>query len=277
MTETNDVKTFYRRADISKADAAAQLLAREPGAKLVGEIRTERATRDTARTAGVRPGERVYAADLRLAGDGPPFEKKDADSDGEDEAVVDLTSDSDSGSDDSGDSDSGEKEGTSPSESDSEGEEPKELTGEDKIIDLLTQLVDAVNGGASLGPDDPMADPMADDPAGLGPDPALDAAGPPAGPELGIGAPAQGETLPPPVPPKHGPAAFAAVASAKRAVLVRRDVTSAVKTSDLVREAQAEWPTHKVARVERTGIGEIKGVKVDLPAHKIALVTLERK
>jgi hypothetical protein len=274
-------KTFYRRANVPKENAVGALLMRTPGASLVG-VQTKRATADEATSAGVRPGERIYAATIKLA-EGNPFAEEgggDApdltgDSPSEDKSSEDKGEDKSEKKDDSSDSDSGDKDsgGDAPEGLEGLGDEPEELTGEDKIIDLLQQLVDAVGGGAPLGPEAGAPDDL-----GLGGDPAADLGG---GPALDIGAPSPGTALPPPVPEKAPAPAFASVrsrvAASGEAVLVRRDVTDEVTTTELIREAGEEFPAHRVAQVRRNGVAEIKGVKVDLPAHQIALVTLVRK
>jgi len=278
--------TFYRKADISKAEAIGALLEANEGAEIVS-VNTKRATPGEARTAGVKPGDRVYEATIRTA-DGNPFAEKKDDSDSGDSSDspdVDLTK-KDKKDDSSSDSDSGSGSSDSDSDSDSSADSesggddpfgaPEEPKGEDKIIQLLQQLVDAVGGGAPLGPD-------AGAPGDLGPDAGLPPAGPDPAAGLGpdIGAPAPGEApLPPPVPEKR-PAAFASVtqrvAASGEAELVLRDVDGTVTTTQIVRDASAEFPTHKVAKVVRNGVHPIKGTMVDLPAHKIALVTLVRK
>jgi len=275
MTE----QTFYRSADIAKGDAVKQLLAANPGATIV-RVDAKRAAPAEARFAGVRTGDEIFAATIRYAedegeskdeSDDKPADDSSKDSGPPKDVDVDLDIAPDSGGEDKGGDAPEGLEGLG----DEGGEPEKELTGEDKIIDLLTQLVDAVKGGGDLGaPDD------------LGADPALGGDLPPGGDASvlpDIGSPVPGGELPPPVPPKAGPGgpAFASVqskvASAGSAELVLRDVTTAVKTRDIVEQAQKDFPGHKVARVRRNGTVEIKGTPVDLPAHEIALVTLVRK
>jgi hypothetical protein len=262
-------KTLYRPADMPKAKAEETLRAAFPGSRLV-KLVTKRASAREAAAAGTRPGQRIFAATIRVAED-------------EGEEVLDLTAESEEPEGESEAPDFGGGPEESGEESESKGgdeseEAPEELTGEDKIIDLLQQLVDAVTGGASLGgPEDDL---------GTGPEggdmPPMGGPGDDAQVMPEIGAPVPGEELPPPVEQKRTPAAFARVAGfrpeAKSVTLVRRDVNQSVKTRDLVAEAnQMAAPTHRVARVQRNGIADIKGVPVDLKAHDIALVTLVKK
>lgn len=281
--------TFFRRADVPKAKAVRELLRRHPGAEVVGEVRTKRATRSEARFASVREGERIYEATIKFADDEGGDEGADLDLTKKDDAPPAADHDEpdadDAGGppdDDADDKGGEEKGGDKPFGGGKEkgGEAPK-LDVKDRIADALDRIADALSGGGlpggppkphDLGPGGPPPGPGGPGGPGGGPDALPD-----------IGAPGQGEALPPPVPPKHGPAgpAFASVkqrvAAAGTAVLVKRDVDDTIGTKEIIAEANAEFPNHKVAQVRRNGIAEIKGVQVDLPAHKIALVTLVRK
>lgn len=257
-------KTLYRPADVSKAKAEESLLTAFPGSELV-RLDVKRANAREASAAGTRPGQRIYAATIRVAEEGE---------------VLDLTAEAPEEEPEAPDFDMESEEpeseeGEESEESEESEEGPEELTGEDKIIDLLQQLVDAVVGGAPLsaGPEE-LGPPEGGD---MPPMPGEDAQVMPE-----IGTPEPGEALPPPVEQKRAPAAFAHVAGfqpeAKSLTLVRRDVTDKVTTHALVAEANSmAAPTHKVARVQRNGIAEIKGVPVDLKAHDIALVQLIKK
>ena len=268
--------TFFRPADVSKAKAIEDLLKRHPGATVVGDVRTKRASAAEARFASVRPGERIYEATIKISeeldltadepeAEGNPFADK-----GESEDKGGDSEEKDDSKDEGGDS--GEPSSESGPVDEGLGDDLPELSDADKIVNAIQALTDAITGGGSI--------PGLDDAGPPGPE----AGGPPPGPDAGIlpdiGAPSQGEPLPPPVPEK-GPPAFASVtqriAASGEAVLVRHDVDGTVDTKDLIREAQAEFPTHRVARIRRNGIVDIKGVPVDLPAHKIALVSLARK
>jgi len=287
MTE----KTFYRSADIDKGEAVKSLLEANPGATIV-RVDTKRATPSEARFASVRTGTEIYAATIRVAEDDDSSDDKPSDDSSGDggEKKNPFADKGDGGSDDGGSDDKGsdDKGGdaldlTGDGDGDG-GDKPEKLTGDAGIIDLLQQLVDAVKGGASLGAPDDGALP-GDDLGPVGGDlpPGGDASVLPDAPTADVGAPVPGTPLPPPVKPKPGPGgpAFASVqsrvASSGTAELVLRDVTSAVKTKDILDQAAKDFPDHKVAKVRRNGTEKIKGVEVNLPANEIALVTLVRK
>ena len=188
-------------------------------------------------------------------------------------------SDSDSSDDSSDSSDNAPDFGAS---GDGEGgEKPKALKGDDGIIHLLTEILHALKGGAGPGAD-PLGGPEAGGPITDLPDLGAPDKGEglpaPGGP---MGAGPGGPALPPPVKPKAplGGPAFAKVNPSTKVVhAVRSDVAPGVKTAAIVAEAEANFPTHKVAKVQRRGSAIINESKVDdLVAAGLAVVTLVKK
>jgi hypothetical protein len=274
--------TFYRKANVSRADAAASLLARYPNADLV-KFEAKKADADEALSAGVKVGEKVYAATIRMS-EFPP--SKDDNGSSSEESSDDAPPSDDSESSDDSSSDDESSDSLAPDFGDGGSDdglgEEKPLKGDDGIISLLQQILDVVKGGGSLGaPDDLGADPMGD--PGLSGDPLGD---PGAVPD--IGAPGQGEglpapgapPLPPPVKPKSpvGVGAFAHY-NAKQAeiTVVRQNTTGQVGNKEIIAEARELYPTHTVAKIRRTGSAVVNGQNTNLPESKIAVVTLIAK
>lgn len=271
--------TFYRKANVSRADAAASLMARYPNADLVS-FEAKKADADEARSAGVRVGEKVFAATIRTS----EFPPSDDSSEESDDAPAEDTSSDSPPSDDESSSDAPDFGG---SDDDSGLPEEKPLKGDDGIIQLLQQLLDVVKGGGSLGaPDDLGPDPLGGDPLG---DPGMsgDPLGDP-GAVPDIGAPGQGEglpapgapPLPPPVKPKSpvGVGAFAHYNSKQAEItVVRQNTTGQIGNKEIIAEAREFYPTHTVAKIRRTGSAIVNGQDTNLPESKIAVVTLIAK
>lgn len=269
-------QTFYRAANVSSAEATASLFKRFPKAQLVG-FETKKANALEASSAGVKEGELVYAATVRVA-EFPPAD--DSSEDGGEEAPEpkkDKAPPADSGSESDPDND-GDDDSSPEGDSDhdfaggegGEGAKPKKLSPDEQIIHLLTQILDALKGGgAPAGP-------------GAGPDAGLDL--PDIGaPDAGGGLPAPGgpagkAPLPPPVKEKApmGMGSFAHVAAQAEVTLVRDDA-SEVNNSALIAEASQVVPTHRVAKIQRTGYAVIDGQEIYLPEARKAVVTLVKK
>lgn len=283
MTNT----TFYRKANVSRADAAKSLLAKFPDADF--ELRKKKANAEEARLAGVKVGDLVFEASIRTSefppsdDDGSEESSDDAPAPKADDSSDDSAPKSDSDSDDSDSSDAPDFGG---SEDDDAGlPEEKPLKGDDGIITLLQEIKDLLGSGAGpAGPGDDLgADP------GMGADPLGD---PGAVPD--IGAPDQGEglpaplpggpagpaPLPPPVKPKSpvGVGAFAHYdAREAQITVVRQNTTGQVGNKEIISEAAEFFPTHAVAQIKRTGSAVVNGHETNLPESKIAVVTLIAK
>jgi hypothetical protein len=275
-------QTFYRKADVPQAQAVSALLAAHPNSKII-RVDTKKASPSEARFANARPGQRIFEAVIRTAEEGEEgLLDLSKGSEGSEESKAPDFGGESKAEDEGGESESEEK---SEDKEESKGEEeggddlglgdlgePEELSDVDKLVGVLQQIADALGGG--LGPKGPGPGDLGDD---LGaPDDSMvlpDIGAPAAGgkPPMGGGPGGPGGALPPPVAPKKSPASFASFTA------VRRDVDKRVTTTELIAEAETNWPTHKVAQVKRNGIAAIKGVQVDLPAHEIALVTLVKK
>jgi len=283
--------TFYRKANVSRADAAKSLLTRYPNADLVS-LKAKKADAEEALAAGVKVGDQVFAATIRVS-EFPPSDDSDS-SDTEEPSDDAPPSDSPPADDSSSDDDSSDSPapdfGDGDSDADDLGGEEKPLKGDDGIIQLLQQLLDVVKGGGGLGPDagpdDLGPDPMGGDP-GMGGDPLGD---PGAVPDIGAppqggglpapGGPAGGPPLPPPVKPKSGigVGAFAHYNSKQAEItVVRQNTTGSVGNKEIIAEARQFYPTHTVAKIRRTGSAVVNGQDTNLPESKIAVVTLIAK
>lgn len=184
-----------------------------------------------SKVTGIRPGSnKQWVATVKLAG---PFPPSGGDEGGDDDAPS-----GDSGKpafpDDGGDSESSDSDSESsgpPSPSgeggDSEGgEKPKEPKGDDAIIQLLTEILHALQGGA--GPEGGMGGPdalaqgpsgMSAPPKGHGGPPGGPGGGPPPGPPGGGKPPAGRPMRPGEAPPGSTPVGAPAFASTHTAQL----------------------------------------------------------
>jgi len=276
-------KTFYRSAGrLSFADATKSLQS-QPGVEAILALATKAADADEAKSAGVNVGDLVYAATVRLAefppsdggGEDKPKEESSEKAPPSDDAPSDTPDDSpDEGGDkpnpfggDEGDPD--------------EGAEPK-LKGDDGIIHVLTELLHAVKslGG---GAEDPLADPGADPGLGGPPAPGADPNALPdiGAPEAGGGAlppPGGAPPLPPPVPQKSPlGGSFAHYDSEVAQITVLRRDASELGNKAMIAEAAEIYPTHMVAKIQRTGSAKVNGLLVGLPESNAAVVTLVKK
>lgn len=275
-------QTFYRAANVSSAEATTSLFRRFPKAELIG-FEKKVANANEAKSAGVTEGELVYAATVRVAefpsaddaGDdtsepksdkAPPAHNSDSDPDDDGDDDSSTKDDSDSDHDFSG-KDKGEGEGDG-----GEGAKPKKLSPDEQIVHLLTQILDALKGGGAPG--DPMGDPGDLDLPDVGaPD-----QGEGLPPAPGMGGPPGKAPLPPPVKEKGpvGVGAFAHVAGKAEISMVRADAGE-VNNSAIITEASTYAPTHRVAKIQRTGYATLNGEEVYLPEARLAVVTLVAK
>lgn len=259
------LELLYRPATVSKQAAITALFQKRPDADLVS---FRRVTFKNGKFVDDPKGSE-YEVKIRVAGGFPPPGEEDAD------ASADLGD---------ADKDIGKEEGDEATADKEEGDEapdlgggddfgggddlgekkPKKLKPEEEMVSLLRQLLDAVQGGASLGGppgDGDLADPGMPPPGGHpgGPPGGMPPAGGP--PHGGPGGP----PLPPPVPkgpPMGGGGSFAHVASVSTFQFERADANTrgndgifrvAVSNRSLIQEANQLIPTHKVAKIERSG------------------------
>lgn len=297
--------TFYRKADIPKAKAVENLTRRFPSADIVSFVEKV-ASPQEARVAGTKPGAKVYEAKVRIAqgdlgnrnveGEGVPKPSKPRpklrpkpkfpgkDSPGKGRTLLNEDAEEDDPEDVSA-LVTQEKDVKPEPKFDSPAGEPEdsEMGGNEKIIHLLEQILDAIKNGG-LDDSKPEEEDLTESPEDVVlPD---------------IGAPEKGEALPPPAPARGGPArpgggavppparprnvgAPAAFSKfdprRKKVVLVREDVNDSITTTALRQEAEELFPTHKVARIRRRGEEIINGSKVNLPEAGLAVVTLVKR
>lgn len=275
MTAT---RTLYRKANVSSAEAIASLSKRFGAAALV-DFEKKTATAEEAAAAKASEGELIYAATIRVA-EFPPAEGGDEESSEAPEPKEEKKDEAPAESEDKDPDGDGDDDSSAEGDTDHDfagkeehGAEPKKLSPDEQIIHILTQILDALHGGAK--------DPLGDGPdAGLGPDlPDVGAPGhgdslPPAGP-AGPGGPPGKAPLPPPVKEKSpiGVGAFASVAGQNEVTMVR-EAANEVNNKQILDEVAEYAKTHTVARIQRTGLAQIGEDLIDLAEAKLALVTL---
>lgn len=261
---------IYRKADISTAEARESLKRAYPGAKIAG-LEIVVADDEASKAARVKVGSLVYEATVHVADFPPDANVGGSGSDDapeppkKDDGGDDSSDDSDSGDDSDGDDGGDAKPNPFGDKSDG-GDDSGKGDVEHQILHVLTELLHAVKGGSPLG--DP----------GAGPD--LGGPVPPGGDLPDIGAPpAGGPPLPPPVKAKSpvGGPAFAHYDNSKNEFTVLRRDASELGNKAMISEAAELYPTHKVARIQRTGSAKLNGIEVNLPAQNFAVVTLIRQ
>lgn len=264
-------ETFYRKANVTSREATDSIHKRFPNAELLSFVK-KAATAEEAIAANAKEGDSVYVATVRTAefppSDDSGSEAPEAPAEPKEEAPAESE---DATSEDDPDAEAAPAPG---GEGEEAGGKPKELKGEELTNHLLQELLDAVKGGGALGPD--AAGPGGPDAAGLDlPD---------------IGAPDQGDglappgglggkpPLPPPVREKSpvGVGAFASVAG-KAEIHFVRETSDGVGNKTIIAEAAEHAPTHRVAKIQRTGSALINGETVNLAERKLAVVTLIAK
>lgn len=265
--------TIYRKANVSARKAVAEIYEAFPTSD-IESFSTVKANALQAQQANTTVGEKIYAATLKVS-EFPPSDEDssdDADSDPKPEPPKDDKPSEDKEEDSSDDSadDALEPSGDGEGADDGELHKPKELSPDEKIIHLLSEILDAVKGG---GPGDLAGGDLPD--IG-GPDQGAPLPPPPhGGPGAGLGAPKP--PLPPPASPHMGPGAFSHYdPKAKQFSVIRRNAGE-IGTRGLIAEAQVVYPTHRVAKVNRTGTAEIGGLNVNLAQSGVAVITLVAK
>ena len=254
-------QTFYKRASVSSKKALDSLFARYPKATLVS-FETKKADRETARAASVKVGDLIYEATIRLA-EFPPSEE------GGEEEAPEPKEEKDEGGDEAPDDDAPEFDDKA------EGEEglgaPKKMNPQEETNHLLKQILDAIKGGGAPGGDLDLPDVGAPPKGGTLPPPH------PAGPPKG-GPGMSGGPLPPPAPPKApmGGPAFSHYDPQQNEIVTIRRQANEKGNKGLIEEAAETFPTHKVARIQRTGSAVLNGKQYNLRDNNIAVVTLVR-
>lgn len=270
-----NTQTFYRKANVDSTKAKKDLRAKFPKGTLVS-FETKAASADEAKAARVDEGDLIYEATVRLA-EFPPAddggeEKKEAPEPKEESEPKDDGGDSES---DDGGSDDGPPEFGSEAGGDDGLGEPKKMSPEEETVHLLHQILDVLKGGGGLGPGGP---------GDLGPDAGLDlpdVGAPPKGGGLPPpGAPPTKAPLPPPVKPKApmgGPAFSHYNPDVSSFTSIVRTASS-MDNKQIIEEAAQVYPTHKVAKIQRSDIVTVAdGRKFDCKKNDIAAVTLVRK
>lgn len=262
---------FYRTANVSLAEAAAQL-AKKFSDNQIENLEKRAITAEEAAESGRTAGELVYVATIRVA-EFPPAEgeeKKDESSDSSDSGESKSDSDS-SDSDESSDSDNSKPPFGG---GEDKGAEPKKPDFQTELLHLLKMIADALGGGGLGGPGLDSGPGDLDLPDVGAPDkgeslPPVDGPGAPGG------APTKGP-LPPPVKEKSpiGVGAFASIASESQAYLVRE---ADAGNKQIIAEVEEYLPTHRVAKIQRTGSAKINGKNTVLADAGIALVTITKK
>lgn len=256
-------QTFYRKANVSSAEAIASLKRNFPKSEIVDFDNRIAADTGEAAAANAKVGDKIYVATIRMA-EFPPKDDEGESEESEPEAIDESPEGDD-------EADSPEAPPAFGGEDSSEEEEkPDKLSPEEETVHLLRQILDAIKGGGDLGgPEEDLALP--------------DIGGPEAGPGGELPPPGMGggkPPLPPPIKEKSpvgGPSFSSFNAKAGTVILVREDVDSTVTTSSIKQEAEEFWPTHRVAKIRRNGQEVIKGQTLNLPERKLAVVTLVKR
>lgn len=267
-------QTVYRKADVSSREATETLYQRFPNAEILSFNR-KTATADEAQAARVKVGDQIFEATFRVAefppsdnsgsgGSAPEAPAEDsapeapkseeAPSEDKPEDSTDDAPDFDSKTDGEG----GEGEG---------GEKPKKMKPEEETVHLLHQILDVLKGGGApgAGPDLAPGGPGDLDLPDIGAPGQGDALPPPAAP----GGPAGKAPLPPPIKEKSpiGVGAFAKhYAGRESFTFVRQDVKAdGLGHRALINEATQLAPGYRVARLS---VNEVEDS---------ATLTMERK
>lgn len=284
-------QTLYKKATTSVPKAIEDITKRYPGVEIDGIV-VKAADASEARMAKVSVGERIFVATVKHAefpaGDGPDEDSAPPEDSAPEEPKEEPKDDAPESS------EGGEKkEKKSELKGDGEGAddgvpgpegEPKKPNKDDLLLEVLQALLMKLDGG-----DDPMGDPgMAEvgapgagepmpphsmKPHGPGP-------GGPGGPPPGPGGPAgHGAPLPPPVSKPAGPGGVAFGHYNPKAAefsVMRRDAGE-IGNRGLIIETESVYPTHRVAKITRTGLAEVNGELLDVAEAGIALLTLTKK
>lgn len=270
-------ETFYRKANVSRAEATAALFAKFPNAQLDSFVK-KAANAEEATAAKANVGDPIYAATVTAEFPPPASGGEEGGSDSAPEAP----SSEEGGSDDSGDEGSSDsapdftKDDDSSESGDEDGEKKeKKLPPAEETVNLLREIKDLLAGGGAPG--GPGGDPSLDAGAAGLPDIGAPAPGeelpPPAG------GPGAGAPLPPPVPQKApmGGNAFAHYDPAQAEIHSVRVEAGEVRNTDLIKQAEEVYPTHTVAKIQRTGKAQLNGKTYDLAKNGVALITLVKK
>ena len=263
-------QTFYKRANGSAKKALDELLGRYPDASHI-EFNVKTATKETAPLARVKVGEKIFEATVHVG----EFGEEEGGDEGEEPKSEPKPKKKEEGSDpdldgDSDGDDDGDGDGPPSFGDDGDGLGAPKMKPEEQMVHLLTQILHALQGGgAPHGAPGP--DLMGGPPP---PKPPMGAPKPP-----GPGGPPGAGGPPPPVAPKApmaGPAFSHYNPDQSEIVTIRRGATE-VGNKALIAEAAEAFPTHKVAKIQRTGSARLNGKQYNLPENKIAVVTLVRK
>lgn len=277
-------QTLYKKATTTVPKALAALSESFPKAEIV-DIDIKAANAQEARWAKVTVGERIFVATVKHAefpaGDGPDEDSAPGDSAPDEEPKEEKSEPKTDDSEDSGKEKKSEPKGDGEGADDAFGGpegEPKKPNKDDLLLEVLQALLAKLGGpGDDLG--GPDADPGAVEVGAPGAgEPGLPphAMKPhPSGGPAGHGAP-----LPPPVPkPAAGPggAAFAHYDPRTASFAVMRKDAGEIGNRGLILETESVYPTHRVAKITRTGLAEVNGELLDVAEAGIALITLTKK
>jgi hypothetical protein len=254
-------RTFTKRANgVTRREALAELFARYPKAKLV-DFEEQKTNQGLVFEATLKSAE--FGEDDGGEGGEPDAEPKPKPKKKEEGDAPDPDSDGDEDGDDDSDGDGPPLPGL-------DGGLPKPKP-EEQMLHVLEQILHTLQSqsgggpGGHLGPEGP---------------PLPDIGAPPKGGQLPPPKPGgPGPGAPPPVPPKApmgGPAFSHYNSDSPEIVTIRRDATE-VGNKAMIAEARKVFPTHKVARIQRTGKAVLNGKTYDLPKNKIAVIHLVKE